>query len=437
MKKGNMKKENMKKENIIRMMTVAGMALILSACTQEETKVKVPSITLPVSGVSETDTSNADTSNSDTSHTNASDTGDLEGTTDVSVKVTTLNKSYVGEFNGKEETLLNHVVHQVHLVSGNEQVAKLLEEENEETAAYYKTSVLSTLEREAPAYFSEREFEYTAAMEYTTQFRRADSRVLSMYWIDYGYLGGVHPYTMVSSDNYDMQTGKKLEFTDVVTDIESFAKTAIEEIANSEEYGQNYKAGAYDENLDESTYTYLKEGSLAWTITKEGIELWYADYMSGAYASGHITILIPYATHKELMNGKFFEKVEDYDVTSRVSVDRAQPEKIDAFDFCMAEDGVLLFNYLSISGIYRGEDGSTLEINEAGYFVCQKEDANDSYYVSGELRAFIGGFYLYSDYYDENTQTYETQKVGEFIGEENGLSGGLYQNQKQMYTLVK
>ncbi|MBR5268187.1 MAG: hypothetical protein IKU20_08345, partial [Lachnospiraceae bacterium] len=50
--------------------------------------------------------------------------------------------------------------------------------------------------------------------------QRADSRVFSVREEFYSYSGGIHPMFGAVGYNYDTQTGKKLELTDVVTDFE-------------------------------------------------------------------------------------------------------------------------------------------------------------------------------------------------------------------------
>lgn len=397
----------------------AGLAIFLTACTEQGGTITIPSVTL----------SEKNTGTNDATQETTQDPAD--SAEEVAVRITALERTFRGEFYGQERIMLTQLLQQVDLVSGNERVAKLLEQYKEDVFVKTQEMVASTLDDQACAFYGGYGSGEAAQYDVTYEFRRADKNVLSMYEVTAAFWESPYPTSIVSSLNYDMQTGEQIAFTDVVKDVKKFSQAAFETLKNSEEYAIKYEMGGYHEAFDKETYTYLKRDALAWTITNEGVELWYDDYQAGAYASGHVVMLIPYAEHQDLMDGKYFENAEEYDVTTRVSVDKTKQETLNAFDYCFQEFGFFPFDLSLISGLYRGADGSTLKIYDYGTFVYE----NGETYVPGDIRAIEGGFLLITGFYNEEKNEYEYENSGDLAYAGDGFEGGLDQYGSQVYSL--
>lgn len=134
--------------------------------------------------------------------------------------------------------------------------------------------------------------QYSAVMKYTVTLN--DLCHLSTYFDRYEYTGGAHGNTIRSSDNWDMQTGKRLEMADLFkpgTDysaavIEEMIKIAEIEYANNEYlYFDNYKE-LISKNFDPKNFN----------MTPNTLSVYFQQYAIAPYSSGIIVFELPYAS---------------------------------------------------------------------------------------------------------------------------------------------
>ena len=156
----------MKKQMIRKMTAVMALTLMLTACENKGSSRTLPSLSVPEGQ----------------SSAEISQTGDLDTATEISVKVTTVNKTYTGDFGYGDETVLNLSRQDVQLVEGNEQIARLLKQRNEDAAGFLDDIVLNAIEGQAAAFFANIEYKATAELEYKAEFRRVDAAVLSIFF---------------------------------------------------------------------------------------------------------------------------------------------------------------------------------------------------------------------------------------------------------------
>jgi len=123
---------------------------------------------------------------------------------------------------------------------------------------------------------------------------RIDYGVLSLFGTQNNYSGGMHGMMSCISANYDLTTGDVLTLGSIMhmdAEKEDFIKLIIEKLADiADEYYlfDDYKEGVYsrldvDENLYEDFF-----------FTTTGLSFFFSPYEIAPYASGIITVEIPY-----------------------------------------------------------------------------------------------------------------------------------------------
>lgn len=180
-------------------------------------------------------------------------------------------------------------------------LAKALEERNneqKEMAEFYYQDMNSMID----AFLEESEDseipEPLTSMEFTvdTKVYRADKNVLCLLSNEYAYLGGAHPTWDYIGENYDPATGKKLELSDVVLDIDGFYEVVDKKL--QEEYYDVVDGLITLEQYRQDLVEY--NGKENFAVGYEGITMIFNAYTLGAYASGSQEITIDYDEYPEL-----------------------------------------------------------------------------------------------------------------------------------------
>ena len=152
---------------------------------------------------------------------------------------------------------------------------------------------------------------------------RSDSKVFSFVEENYIFYGGAHGSTVFSGYNYDPQTGKEIQFDDVVIDT-----SALPEIIFNELTDQNTDLKAYFDELPSDKDALISgipdrlednAKMLAWALDYDGIRINFEDYAMGSYAAGTQSIKIRFKDHPEI----FSEKYNDYNDGSVPDIDDA------------------------------------------------------------------------------------------------------------------
>lgn len=139
---------------------------------------------------------------------------------------------------------------------------------------------------------------------------RADSYVLSIASDEYYDGGGAHPNFTYSASNYDTQTGALLSLTDVVTDPDEFL--AVVEDKMSVEYPEVYSSSG--DTLTEYLESEKKNGfrDLVWSMSCEGITVYFSTYTLGSYAEGDQVITVFFDEKPELFEEKYTDVPDSY-----------------------------------------------------------------------------------------------------------------------------
>lgn len=105
----------------------------------------------------------------------------------------------------------------------------------------------------------------------------------------YSYAGGAHPNSYVSIYNFDLQTGKTLDWEDLVTDLEKLKKKAEKAFKSARDLPP-------DADLIEEGYFWGEAFALPqnFELKEEGIYFWYNPYEAASYSQGPTDFLLTY-----------------------------------------------------------------------------------------------------------------------------------------------
>ena len=195
---------------------------------------------------------------------------------------------------------------------------------------------------------------------------RIDHGVLSLFGVDSTYTGGIHSTQRAVSVSYDLATGDVLTFASIMhidAGKEDFIELVLHDLyKNAENY---YLFDDFEETVrsrlggDETQYT-------DFYFTQDGLVFFFSPYEIAPYASGIITVQIPYSQLTGLLYNGYFpdekdEKTGDMHIGSFNDIDMTQFT-------CMEE--VILGSNEELTVLY--PDGSVSDVrlmisgNEAG-----------------------------------------------------------------------
>ncbi len=116
--------------------------------------------------------------------------------------------------------------------------------------------------------------------------KRADQLALSFLCADSSFTHGAHGSYELSGENFDAQTGKRLELTDVFMNVESLPDNVINCLR------ETYDARVFYDNTDKTVTKSILEGSVNWTLSSRGVTFYFNPYEIAPYASGLLTATI-------------------------------------------------------------------------------------------------------------------------------------------------
>ena len=182
----------------------------------------------------------------------------------------------------------------------------------------------------------------TYAEDSTARVTRADGRAFSYGVEHYSFLGGAHGYTFFEGKTIDPVTCEEIRFSDVVTSSSDFADICFEELIKQEPDLEDYfdQLESDKENLLESIDkdANSRKSEPVWTLSYEGITIYFRDYSMGSYAAGSHIVDIPYESHKEIFNEDYFTYESDTpDINDHVKkIDNDDPQEIEPLHFVMS-----------------------------------------------------------------------------------------------------
>lgn len=105
-----------------------------------------------------------------------------------------------------------------------------------------------------------------------------------MSWLKYYDMGGAHPTAYNDYYNFDTQTGKQLELSDMVKDMDGFRSYVKEELAGRAADGELFDG--YEDTVDTLFDGTNADSSLEWAITENGVSVYFAPYEIGTVCGG-------------------------------------------------------------------------------------------------------------------------------------------------------
>lgn len=112
----------------------------------------------------------------------------------------------------------------------------------------------------------------------------------------YWYGGGAHGYPYMAIMIFDLATGEKISLKDLYhgseEDFKTIVATATAEDMESGNYNP-YFTETYDDTYA-AAYEVVTLDTTHFTMDEDSLNIWYSPYEMGPYASGYITVEIPY-----------------------------------------------------------------------------------------------------------------------------------------------
>lgn len=241
----------------------------------------------------------------------------------------------------------------------------------------------------------------------TVRVERADARVISFVSATDSYLGGAHGNVWFSGNNFDAESGREIAIDEIVTGYEALAEAIETEMKKHEDFTEVLEyyesdGGSMAAHLLENYMTGENGFSLPWTLTEDGLHVWFSDYTLGAYVFGARNIILPYESHAALFkDDSFFLKEQGGEsMEARTKVQKNAKETLSLEDYCLNEGDLLLVDYAQIAGIYVSEEGKIFEVTDYATFTDFGDGGQETY---GSLVATPGGYNLYT--YGESGET--------------------------------
>ena len=180
----------------------------------------------------------------------------------------------------------------------------------------------------------------TQVSKLDVQIRRADSIVLSYLTDSYADYGFIEDFIGLQGSNYDVQTGKELLLSDVITDMEPIPAAVRKELNSHLLAGEGYS-----ESIVEEYFKNTPEDGISWTLDYNGVTFYFADGELEEAGNGCLSATVSFAEYSELFNEKYTQVPEAYMV--RLPLDHA---------FYTDLDGNGLLERVECSGVYNETD---------------------------------------------------------------------------------
>lgn len=298
----------------VAILLLLGMMAALGACSGVQDLAIEP---LPTVEVSETpgdapDTQEADAGDASLEQTAPEEAADLGG--QVIVSIQNQAESFMAPDNNEQRILtFGYDTVQVH-IDGNdaasEAINHLLAVESE---SFYIGSgegdgLNGLLEQATDNYTiahetgEDRNLEFSASR--TASVARSDSRVLSLVFSTYTYVGGAHGNQYDRANVFDTTTGEPLSLAALTSDYDAFSHYLIERMKEQAQAENSGVDLVMIEDLDTVLGMLLRDGS--WYLDRDGLVIFSDLYEISSYAAGMIRFafsyeeLAPYLSEKWL-----------------------------------------------------------------------------------------------------------------------------------------
>ncbi len=154
------------------------------------------------------------------------------------------------------------------------------------------------------------EVNYAFSLYQSVTIARADSAVVSLLDDTYQYEGGAHELSYRSGINFDSQTGKRLELSDILSAEENFKEEAKERLIY--ELRGKYAEGLSEDHVQTVENLWTEEGwDPEWYLDASGIVIVFQEYEVGPYVMGRPEVHLPYADFEPYIKDAYLPAATD------------------------------------------------------------------------------------------------------------------------------
>lgn len=176
----------------------------------------------------------------------------------------------------------------------------------------------------------------------TIDVTRADEKVLSFVNAENSFMGGAHGSYYENAEVFDVESGKALELTDVVTDYDEVYEIVVDYL--EENYEKDMFFDGYEEWLEEMFYE--PSGAMAspveWNLDMDGMTIRFNPYVIGPWVSGLFEVEIPYEGNEELFVEEYLPalaggKIQKIAPDERIEIDTDRDGDAEVVSFTVGE----------------------------------------------------------------------------------------------------
>lgn len=229
---------------------------------------------------------------------------------------------------------------------------------------------------------------------------RSDSSVISFRELYNDYSGGAHGMYAISGSTFDVESGKRLAFEDILVDAEGFYTKATEYIADK--LKEKYDDALWENYTGIVSDRFTNGGDVNWYLDAAGIIIAYTPYEMGPYAMGAPEVTLPYADFAEYIDEKYIAshseliaKVpENADISTLLGEDGSIMLDVNLNEYELYEVTVISGSSSDEIGSFSNLEGAYVVKNAGGrsFLVVSNDYMSDDYLTSvyevtgGELR---------------------------------------------------
>lgn len=131
---------------------------------------------------------------------------------------------------------------------------------------------------------------YEAQLTYTLTMN--ENCILSTYFERYQYTGGAHGTTFRFSDNWSLESGRRIQMGSLFPKNADYKSEVIEQIIWQADREMQQNPGVYFEEYRMLILEYFNP--VNFNLTPEGMQVYYQQYEIAPYSTGIVTFTIPY-----------------------------------------------------------------------------------------------------------------------------------------------
>lgn len=166
----------------------------------------------------------------------------------------------------------------------------------------------------------------------TIEIVRADSKLFTILGNSYMESGGAHPSHNTFSINLDVSTGHYLSLSEVVTDtgklVPVIRDKVYEKYPENKEEIENYIVCCATD--DDPFETLMEDEAYTWTLTEDGLHIYFSPYEIASYAAGDMDVVITEDDIPGLIQ-KAYTISDSSDLESNISTKTAKKKSLEPY----------------------------------------------------------------------------------------------------------